>query len=113
MLTEGLNIATFYEFDDARRSASDETRCIFLAELADVDRVEAINILTWINSVEGLGFVDVGFGSGAWTRMPLTSESALSASIFSKSAPLLISSGRMWSWLPIPMRSAVFCFFFT
>ena len=58
MLTGCLNIATFYEFDDAR-SASDETRCIFLAELADVDRVEAINILVWINSVKGLGFVNV------------------------------------------------------
>jgi len=51
------------EFHDAGGGAGDKAGVVFLGDLADVDRVEAIDVLVRGEAAEGRGFVEV-FGQG-------------------------------------------------
>lgn len=63
VFTFGLDAAAGDEFDDAGGGAGDETGIVFLAEFADVEGVEAIDVFVGGHAVEGFGFVEV-FGKG-------------------------------------------------
>ena len=107
VLALGLDLAALDELDDAGRGAGHEAAEVFLAELTDVDGVEAIDVFFGATRLK-VSVSSMCLSAVRCTSMPLTGSS-LRASIWAKSASLLTSSARMWL-LPMPMRSAVFCF---
>lgn len=59
----GLDAAAGDELDDAGGGAGDETGFVFLAEFANVEGVESVDVFVGGDAVKGFGFVEV-FGKG-------------------------------------------------
>lgn len=55
----GFDAAAFDEFNNARRRTGDKSACVFLAEFADVDGVESVDVFVGSDAVKGFGFVEV------------------------------------------------------
>ncbi len=60
MASFGLDTAVADEFDDTGGGTGDEAAIVFLAESANVDGIEAVDVFMRGDAVEGLGFVDMG-----------------------------------------------------
>lgn len=64
MLALGLNIAALDQLNNTCRSAGDKAAAVLLAELADVDGVEAVDVFGRRDAIKGFGFVDM---FGEWS----------------------------------------------
>ena len=59
MFTLRFDAAALDQLDDASRRAGDEAAAVFLAELANINCVKAVDVLAREHAVEGLRFINV------------------------------------------------------